>query len=131
MERQQKNAAAMAGFLKKHRKVERVFYVGDPDHPGYDISRRQSSGSGGMISFYLKNGDDVRRIVNRLKLILFAESLGGTETLLTCPALQTHGAIPEEMRNAVGVNEKLLRISAGVEDAEDLLSDLEQAFDFR
>jgi cystathionine gamma-synthase len=130
MEKQQKNAAAMADLLKKHRKIEEVFYVGDPDHPGYSISRRQSSGFGGMISFYLKNGDDARRIINGLKLILFAESLGGTETLLTYPVLQTHGAIPEEMRNAVGVNEKLLRISAGVEDPEDLLADLEQALDF-
>jgi cystathionine gamma-synthase len=130
MEKQQKNAAVMAEFLKKHRKIGEVFYVGDPDHPGYDISRRQSSGFGGMISFYLKNAEDIRPIINRLKLILFAESLGGTETLLTCPVLQTHGAIPEEMRNAVGVNERLLRISAGVEDPEDLLGDLEQALDF-
>jgi cystathionine gamma-synthase len=107
-----------------------VFYVGDPEHPGYDISRRQSSGSGGMISFYLKDRDDARQIINRLKLILFAESLGGTETLLTYPVLQTHGSIPEEMRNAVGVNEKLLRISAGVEDPEDLVADLERALDF-
>jgi cystathionine gamma-synthase len=130
MERQQENAFAMNRFLKKHRKVEKVFYVGDPDHPGYSISRRQSSGFGGMISFYLKNVEDARLIINRLKLIIFAESLGGTETLLTYPTLQTHGAIPEEMRNAVGVNEKLLRISAGVEDAEDLVADLEQAFAF-
>jgi cystathionine gamma-synthase len=130
MERQQKNAFAITGFLKKHRKIEKVFYIGDPEHPGCEISRRQSSGFGGMISFYLKNRDDARQIINKLKLILFAESLGGTETFITYPVLQTHGAIPEEMRNVVGVNEKLLRISAGIEDAEDLLADLEQAFDF-
>jgi cystathionine gamma-synthase len=130
MEKQQKNAFILVDFLKKHKKVEKVFYVGDKDHPGIDISRRQTTGSGGMISFYLKDRDDVRTVINRLKLILFAESLGGTETLLTYPVLQTHGAIPEELRSAVGVNEKLLRISAGVEDAEDLLEDLAQALDF-
>jgi cystathionine gamma-synthase len=127
MEKQQKNAFALSAFLGKHRKVEKVFYVGDPDHPGREISRRQTSGSGGMISFYLKDSGDVRRIIDRLKLIIFAESLGGTETLLTYPVLQTHGAIPENLRKAVGVNEKLLRISCGVEDPVDLIADLEQA----
>ncbi|MDR1893454.1 MAG: PLP-dependent aspartate aminotransferase family protein [Spirochaetales bacterium] len=128
MEKQQQNALALFEFLKNHKKVEKVFYAGDPEHPGYEVSRRQTTGWGGMISFYLKDKEEAPRVINRLKLILFAESLGGTETLLTYPFLQTHGAIPEEIRNAVGVNEKLLRISAGVEDAQDLIQDLEQAF---
>ncbi|MDR2073339.1 MAG: PLP-dependent aspartate aminotransferase family protein [Spirochaetaceae bacterium] len=130
MEKQQENAAAIAAFLKQHRKIHRIFYTGDPEHPGYEISRRQTTGFGGMISFYLRDKDQVRPFINRLKLILFAESLGGTETLLTYPVLQTHGAIPEALRNAVGVNEKLIRISAGVEDPADLLEDLDQALDF-
>ncbi|MDR1506134.1 MAG: PLP-dependent aspartate aminotransferase family protein [Treponema sp.] len=128
MEKQQENALGMVDFLKNHKKVEKVFYVGDRDHPGLEISRRQTSGSGGMISFYLKDKEDARGIINKLKLILFAESLGGTETLLTYPVVQTHGAIPEELRSIVGVNEKLLRISAGVEDPADLIEDLDQAF---
>jgi cystathionine gamma-synthase len=104
-----------------------VYYVGDPGHPGYALSQRQTTGFGGMISFSLRKAEEVIPTLNHLRLILFAESLGGTETLLTFPLAQTHGAIPEDMRAMVGVNDRLLRLSAGIEDAADLIADLDQA----
>jgi cystathionine gamma-synthase len=127
MEKQQQNALQVVAFLKAHPKVEQVYYVGDPEHPAYELSRRQTTGFGGMISFRLKNAAEVVSTINSLKLILFAESLGGTETLLTFPHLQTHGAIPEEMRRAVGVDDRLLRLSVGIEDVGDIIRDLDQA----
>ena len=127
MRAHQQNALEILDFLKGHPKVDRVYYVGDPDHPQYALSRSQTTGFGGMISFSLKNAEDVPPLLNRLKLILFAESLGGTETLLTFPLMQTHGSIPEEMRERLGVNNRLLRLSVGLEDAGDLIADLAQA----
>ncbi|MDR3288559.1 MAG: PLP-dependent aspartate aminotransferase family protein [Peptococcaceae bacterium] len=127
LERQQENAFKIVKFLKAHPVVDQVHYVGDPDHPGYELSKRQTTGFGGMISFSLKRAADVVPTLNHLKLVLFAESLGGTETLLTFPLVQTHAAIPEEMREKAGVNDRLLRLSVGIEDAEDVISDLDQA----
>lgn len=128
MEKQQSNAFEILDFLKHHKKIEKVYYVGDVEHDGFEISKKQSSGYGGMISFSVVNADDIPNILNNLKLILFAESLGGVESLLTYPCMQTHGAIPEKMREKLGVNNKLLRLSVGIEDAKDLIEDLEQAF---
>jgi len=128
MEKQQANAFEILKFLKSHKKIERVYYVGDVDHEGIEISKKQTTGFGGMISFSVSSADDVPNILNNLKLIPFAESLGGVETLLTFPYVQTHGAIPEEIREKLGVNNKLLRLSVGIEDAKDLIEDLEQAF---
>ncbi|MDR1564845.1 MAG: PLP-dependent aspartate aminotransferase family protein [Oscillospiraceae bacterium] len=127
LERQQENAFKLFEFLSKHPKVERVYYVGDPNHPQYELSKRQSTGFGSMISFKLKNAAEVPDLLNSLKLILFAESLGGCETFLTYPLMQTHGAIPEELRKRVGVDEALLRLSVGIEDAGEIIADLEQA----
>lgn len=127
MERQQENALKIAYWLRSHKSVESVFYVGLPEHPGYDISKSQSTGFGSMISFSIKNPEKVKKILSSLKVITFAESLGGVKTLMTYPFHQTHADISEEIRNRLGVNEKLLRISVGIEDVEDIIEDLEQA----
>jgi cystathionine gamma-synthase len=128
MEQHEKNAHRIAAWLREHKRVEKVFYTGFEDHPQYALSKSQSRGFGGMISFYLKNRDDVPVLLKNISLILFAESLGGVETLLTYPLVQTHGAIPEDMRLSAGVNDRLMRLSVGIEDAGDLIADLEGAF---
>ncbi|WP_051004338.1 trans-sulfuration enzyme family protein [Treponema primitia] len=128
MERHEKNAHSIAAWLREHKQVEKVFYIGFEDHPQYSLSRSQARGFGGMISFYLKDKADVPRLLKNISLILFAESLGGVETLLTYPLVQTHGAIPEAMRLSAGVNDRLMRLSVGIEEAEDLLADLDSAF---
>ncbi|MBM7582694.1 cystathionine gamma-synthase [Caldicoprobacter guelmensis] len=129
LERQQENALAIAKWLQNHKKVEKVYYVGLSDHEGYEISRRQASGFGAMISFSVKNAALVEQVLKRVQVIMFAESLGGVESLITYPIVQTHSAIPEEMRRRIGVTDKLLRLSVGIEAVEDLISDLEQALD--
>jgi cystathionine gamma-synthase len=128
MERHEKNAVRIAGWLREHQRVEKVFFTGFEDHPQYALSRRQARGFGGMISFYLKDGADVPALLENISLILFAESLGGVESLITFPLVQTHGAIPEAMRLSAGVNDRLMRLSVGIEDAGDLIADLDRAF---
>jgi len=127
MKTQSENARIVAEWLRANPKVEKVFYTGFPDHPQYELSCAQSRGFGGMISFYLKDAADAPKILKSIKLILFAESLGGVETLLTYPVEQTHRAIPEQMRLSAGVNNRLLRLSIGIENVNDILEDLEQA----
>jgi cystathionine gamma-synthase len=106
-----------------------VFFAGFEDHPQYRISQGQSRGAGGMVSFYLKKAEYAAVILRSVSLILFAESLGGVETLITYPLVQTHAAIPEAMRLSAGINDRLLRLSTGIEDADDLIADLAQAFE--
>jgi cystathionine gamma-synthase len=127
MDKSARNAERIAGWLRGHPAVEKVFWIGFPDHPQYALSQAQSRGPGGMISFYLKDAALVPSVLKRVSLILFAESLGGTDTLITYPVVQTHSAIPEAMRAANGVNDRLLRLSVGIEDADDLISDLNGA----
>ncbi|MDR2478829.1 MAG: PLP-dependent aspartate aminotransferase family protein [Treponema sp.] len=127
MEKHEKNAAVVARWLRGHEKVEKVFYTGFPDHPQYALSRGQARGSGGMISFYLKNQADVPALLRGLTLVLFAESLGGVESLMTFPLAQTHQAIPEAMRLSAGVNDRLMRLSVGVESADDIIADIDSA----
>jgi cystathionine gamma-synthase len=127
MERHNTNALRVARWLREQRWVEKVFYTGFEDHPQYELSRAQTRGHGGMISFYLKNQADVQRLLRNVRLILFAESLGGVESLITYPLVQTHGAIPEAMRLSAGVNERLMRLSVGIEDPEDIIADLDAA----
>ncbi|MDR0601672.1 MAG: PLP-dependent aspartate aminotransferase family protein [Treponema sp.] len=127
MEKHNANALAVARWLRKQDRVEKVFYTGFEDHPQYELSRKQARGHGGMLSFYLKNPADVPVILRNLSLILFAESLGGVESLITYPLVQTHASIPEEMRLAAGVNDRLLRLSAGIEDPQDVIADLDAA----
>lgn len=127
LQKQEQNALKVASWLKQHPQVEKVYYVGLPEHPGHDISKKQASGFGAMISFSLDSRELAEAVLGKLKLIAFAESLGGVETLITYPSTQTHAAIPEEIRMRLGVDEKLLRISVGIEAAEDIIKDLEQA----
>jgi cystathionine gamma-synthase len=127
MEKHERNAARVAQWLRGHPKIETVFYAGFADHPQYELSRSQARGSGGMISFYLKNPADVQALLHNIKLILFAESLGGVQSLLTFPLAQTHQAIPEAMRLSAGVNDRLMRLSVGIEDVQDIIADLDSA----
>lgn len=127
LERQQANALKIAGWLKGHKHVKRVYYVGFPEHEGYEISLKQSSGFGAMISFEVDEISLVEKILKKVKVIMFAESLGGVESLITYPAVQTHAAVPEAIRNKIGVNDRLLRLSVGIENINDLIADLEQA----
>jgi cystathionine gamma-synthase len=127
LERQEKNAYLIANWLKGHEKIEKVYYAGLPDHPGYAVSRKQSAGFGAMLSFTVKETGLVERLLNNVSLIAYAESLGGVETLITYPVLQTHQAIPAEIRNKIGITDKLLRLSVGIENVADILDDLEKA----
>ncbi len=127
MQRQSENALIIAQWLQKQPQVEKVHYVGLPEHEGYQISGRQASGFGAMISFSLKDVSLIEKILGGVKLIAFAESLGGVESLITYPILQTHSAIPSEIREKLGVNDTLLRLSVGIEDVQDLIDDLYQA----
>ena len=101
--------------------------MGDPDHLDYGLSCRQASGFGAMVSFKVDTLERVLAVLERVRLVLFAESLGGTGSLVTYPLVQTHGSIPGPMLDKLGIDECLLRLSVGLENAEDLIADLEQA----
>lgn len=127
LRQQERNAKRIAEALKANPHVTDVFYVGDPDHPNYELSKRQTTGFGAMISFKTDTHERALAVLERTKLILFAESLGGTESLVTYPLVQTHGSIPKPMLDKLGIDDRLLRLSVGIEDIDDLLVDLEQA----
>lgn len=129
MERHQHNALELANYLSGHPAVDQVFYPGLESHPGFEIQSRQSSGNTGIFSFKVKDARYVEPILRHIKLIAFAESLGGVESLMTYPAVQTHADIPEEIRNRIGVDDRLLRFSVGIEHVDDLKADLAQAFE--
>ncbi|MGN0984167.1 MAG: PLP-dependent transferase, partial [Gemmiger sp.] len=129
MERQQASARTLAGWLQGHPKVRRVYYVGLPEHPGYAVNAAQARGSGSMISFAVDSEATARRVLERVRLITFAESLGGTETLLTYPMVQTHPDVPAAVRERLGITETLLRLSVGLENVDDLIEDLRQALE--
>jgi cystathionine beta-lyase/cystathionine gamma-synthase len=122
------NGMALATFLASHARVTRVLYPGLPSHPQHDLAKRQMpNGWGGMLSFEVGSPDEARAVLNRFKLMTLAESLGGVETLVCHPATMTHASVPPERRAAIGLSDSLVRISAGIEDIEDLKEDLEQA----
>jgi cystathionine beta-lyase/cystathionine gamma-synthase len=123
------NGVALAEFLAGHPKVERVYYPGLASHPQHELARRQMNGFGGMLSFDLGSLDAARRLLNAVKLMALAESLGGVETLISHPATMTHASVPLERRQSIGISDGLVRISAGIEDIDDLLEDLAQALD--
>ncbi len=127
MQRHNENALAVAKWLRAQPKVKKVYYTGFEDHRGYEISTRQATGFGGMISFELDSEESAHKLLSNVKMILFAESLGGTETLVTYPLTQTHESIPRETCERLGINERFIRISIGIEDVNDIISDLEQA----
>lgn len=127
MERHCHNALQVAQWLQQHPSVQTVYYPGLASHPGHTLARRQASDFGGMLSFRVKDKSIAHNALARLQLISFAESLGGVESLMTLPAIQTHGDIPEPERLRLGIDECLLRLSVGVEDVQDIIADLKQA----
>jgi cystathionine gamma-synthase len=129
LDRQQDNALQIAEFLKGHAHVQDVFYVGDPDHPSYKLSCSQTSGFGAMISFHVDSPNRVNPALERLNVISYAESLGGVESLMTFPLMQTHGAMAPELREKLVIDERLLRLAVGIEDVRDLIADLDQALE--
>jgi cystathionine gamma-lyase len=127
MRQHAENAVLVARFLAEHPRVEKVYYPGLPSHPDHELAKRQMSGFGGMVSFQFKGSyEDVTNIVRRFQVFTLAESLGSIESLVCHPASMTHASIPREIREARGLTDTLLRLSVGIEDAEDLLADLEQ-----
>ncbi len=127
MERHNTNAVALAAFLSKHPKVQKVYYPGLPEHPGHELAKQQMSGFGGMLSFETGSLEAAQRVLEGARVFSLAESLGGVESLISHPATMTHASIPVEDRLRFGVTEGLVRLSVGVEDLEDLQADLDQA----
>jgi cystathionine beta-lyase/cystathionine gamma-synthase len=129
MQRHCENGERVAYWLRQHPAVARVYWPGFSDHPNHDIARRQMRGFGGMISFELKNDSvaEARRVLSSTKIFSLAESLGGVESLINHPASMTHASIPREERIKNGLSDSLIRLSVGIEDADDLIADLAQA----
>ena len=123
------NGLALALFLEKQTKVQRVYYPGLPSHPQHALAARQMRGFGGMLAFDLGSLESARRLLNSVTLHSLAESLGGVESLISHPATMTHASVPEATRQALGITDGLVRISAGLEDIDDLKDDLTQALD--
>jgi cystathionine beta-lyase/cystathionine gamma-synthase len=121
------NGRIVAGWLTRRPEVKKVYYPGLPSHPQHELACRQMSGFGGMISFDLGDTALARRFVERTRIFVLAESLGGVESLVGHPATMTHASVPPAMRQEMGLTDSLVRLSCGVEDPEDLLADLDQA----
>jgi len=109
--------------------VQRVLYPGLTTHPQHELARRQMNGFGGMLSFDVGSFEGAKRVLNRVRLMALAESLGGVETLISHPASMTHASVPLERREAMGLTDSLVRISVGIEDVDDLIADLRQALE--
>jgi len=127
MDRHETNAREIARFLSEHPKVQRTYYPGLPEHPQHELARRQMSGFGAMISFDVGSFEAAKALLARVRVCSLGESLGGVETLISHPATMTHGSIPEEEREKLGITMGLVRISVGIEDVEDLVADLDNA----
>ncbi len=127
MERHSENAKKVAEWLCTQKKVKKVYYTGLNDHPAYAVTKKQTGGFGGMISFAVDSAETVNKILKNVNMIMFAESLGGTETLITYPLTQTHKDVPEEARERLGISDCLLRLSVGLEHAADIINDLDKA----
>jgi cystathionine beta-lyase/cystathionine gamma-synthase len=129
MDRHCENGAKIANFLRQHPKVGKVYWCGFEDHPGYAVAKKQMRNFGSMLSFTLKNDsvEEAMRVLSSTKVFALAESLGGVESLINHPASMTHASIPREERIKNGLSDSLIRLSVGIEDAEDLMNDLSQA----
>lgn len=128
MREHEKNALAIAAFLEKHQSIEKVIYPGLPSHPQHELAKKQMDGYAGMISIVIKGGlDRAQKLLQRTKLFALAESLGGVESLIGHPSTMTHASIPREIRESRGIVDGLVRLSVGIEDSDDLVSDLERA----
>ena len=128
MERAQENAIRLAQWLSEQKHIEKVIYPGLKSHPGYEIMKKQCRGFGAMLSFAVDSKEFALSVLRQVRLIRFAESLGGTETLLTYPLTQTHADVPEALREQNGITDRLLRLSVGIEDVEDLIAEFERVF---
>ncbi len=127
MQRHSETGLALAQYLESHTAVSKVYYPGLPSHPQHDLARRQMEGFGGMLAFDVGSLERARRMLNGVRLMSLAESLGGVETLISHPVTMTHASVPADRRQALGITDGLIRISAGIEDIEDLKEDLDQA----
>jgi len=130
MQRHSDNGFEVAKYLENHSLVDKIYYPGLSSHPQYDLATRQMTEFGGMVSFTFKSGkkEDAIKFLENIKVFTLAESLGGVESLANLPAMMTHASIPEDKRAVLGITDDLVRLSVGIEDAEDLIADLEQAF---
>ncbi len=127
MDRHNENAKKVAAWLRTQPKVRKVYYVGFEDHKDYAVTKKQTSGFGGMVSFTVDSSETVRKILKDVDMIMFAESLGGTETLITYPTTQTHEDTPKDIKEKLGISDSFLRMSVGLEHAEDIIADLNRA----
>ena len=127
MEAHDKNGRAVANFLAEHPKVQKVYYPGLLDHPQHELAKRQQSGFGGMVSFETGSLESAKRVLENVKICTLAESLGGVESLISHPATMTHASVPTDKRQELGITDGLVRVSVGIEDVEDIISDLDQA----
>lgn len=128
MEKAQENAVQIADWLSGQKAVTKVFYPGLAGHPGHEIMKKQARGFGAMITFQLESREFALEVLEKVKMIKFAESLGGVETLITYPVTQTHADVPPEIRERNGITDSTLRLSVGIENSKDLLGELEQVF---
>ena len=129
MKRHEENGLAMANYLAHHPKVKKVYYPGLPDHPQHELAKRQMNGFGALISFELGSYETAKAFLDRVRLCSLGESLGGVETLISHPESMTHASVPVESRKRLGITPGLVRISVGIEEIEDLIGDLENAFE--
>jgi cystathionine gamma-lyase/cystathionine beta-lyase/cystathionine gamma-lyase/homocysteine desulfhydrase len=129
MRRHEENGMAMASYLSNHAKVRKIYYPGLPDHPGHALAKRQMAGFGALIAFDLGSLDNAKKFLDRVRLCSLGESLGGVETLISHPETMTHASVPIADRTRLGITPGLVRISVGIEDIEDLIADLENAFE--
>lgn len=128
MEKSQQNAMEVAKWLKTQKRVTRVIYPGLPEHPGHEIMKKQARGFGAMLTFQLESKEFALSILEKVRMIKFAESLGGVESLITYPTTQTHADVPKEIRERNGITESTLRLSVGIEDVKDIIDELEKVF---
>ncbi|WP_017187723.1 PLP-dependent transferase, partial [Alkalibacillus haloalkaliphilus] len=127
MEEHEVNTQAVIEFLKDHPIVEKIYYPGLEDHPGYEVAKKQCSGFGAMLSFDVGSEEKANELLSKVRYFTLAESLGAVESLISVPAKMTHASIPRERRLELGITDGLIRVSVGIEDFEDLLEDLQRA----
>lgn len=131
MREHERNATKIATWLESHPKIDRVVYPGLPSHPQHELAKKQMKGFGGMVTFFLKGGKQESTIfLEKIKIFALAESLGGVESLIELPSVMTHASVPAEERAKLGISDTLIRLSCGIEDADDLIADIEQALSF-
>ena len=127
MEKHDENGRAVANFLTEHPNVQKVYYPGLVSHPQHELAKRQQKGFGGMVAFETGSLENAKKVLENVKLCTLAESLGGVESLISHPATMTHASVPAETREKLGITDGLVRVSVGIEDIEDIISDLDQA----